>query len=77
LDTWIDYAYKIENDALDDMSYIFQQYIEGEKKVQTEVRLTNYDVIVSNAILNFYTPPVVIRPAIEAFEDHRSTITNL
>ena len=50
IDDWIEYAYKIENDALEDMAIIFQEYIEQEKKIQTEVRLTNYDVIVSDSI---------------------------
>jgi len=59
------------------MAFIFQQYIENEQKIQTEVRLSNYDVIVSEAILNFYTPPIVISPAIESFESERMTITNL
>ena len=90
LDDWIEYAYKIENDALEDMVNLFlkkkilwnqalimQEHIEDENKIQTEIQMTNYDVIVSNKILNFYTPPIVIQPAIEAYEKDRFTITNL
>lgn len=50
LESWIDYAYKIENDALEEMAFIFQQYIEKEQKIQTEIRPTNYDIIVSESV---------------------------
>lgn len=39
--------------------------------------MTNYDVILSHRILNFYTPPPVIRPAIESRVEGRFLISDL
>lgn len=54
-----------------------QTYIEDEKKIQTEIDVTNFDVLVSRKILNFQTPPPVIRPAIESVMEGRFVITDL
>lgn len=51
--------------------------IEQERKLQEQIKLTNYDMIVSEKILNFHTPPPVIRPAIEQLQDHRFLISDL
>lgn len=41
------------------------------------MKLTNYDLVLSKNILNFSTPPPVIRPAIEVADQSRFTITDL
>jgi hypothetical protein len=52
-------------------------YIEQEKKIQEQLQLTNYDLILSKNILNFYTPPPVIQPAIEVANKDRFLIADL
>ena len=39
--------------------------------------MTNYDIIVSHKVLNFFTPPPFIRPAIETRLEGRFLISNL
>jgi hypothetical protein len=53
------------------------EYIEGEKKIQEQLQLTNYDLVLSKNILNFSTPPPVIRKAIEVGQPDRFLIADL
>ncbi|EGR31169.1 hypothetical protein IMG5_116400 [Ichthyophthirius multifiliis] len=77
LEDWIEYTFKIENDAVNEMDYIFRQYIEEEKKIQKEIQLNYVDVIISHQILNFLTPPPIILPAKETIFQHKFSISQL
>lgn len=58
LDDWIYYTYKVENEAVCELSKQLKGFIEAEKKMQKEISLNYVDVVTSNKTLNFLTPPV-------------------
>jgi hypothetical protein len=51
--------------------------IEAERPIQEQIQMTNFDIIISKKILNFHTPPPVIRPALEIVDRRRLTIVDL
>lgn len=77
MENCLEYAFKTETSTLDELASIFGDHIEEERKIQDEVDVTNYDVIVSQKVLNFFTPPPVIARAIETKTPERFLISNL
>jgi hypothetical protein len=51
--------------------------IETERPIQEQIQTTNFDIIISKKILNFQTPPPVIRPALEIVDKKRLLIVDL
>ncbi|KAL4511584.1 hypothetical protein ABPG72_012429 [Tetrahymena utriculariae] len=77
LQDWIDYTFKAENDAVNEMDAILRQYIEEEKKIQKEIQLNYVDIVISHEILNFLTPPPIILPAKEPVYENKFSISQL
>lgn len=65
-DDWIQVAQKTEMDTIDEMCTVIKKAIEGEDKIQHELRLKFMDFTVDNSTLNYINPPV---PKLEALED--------
>ena len=77
LHVWTEYSFKVECGLMDELSVLLGSYIESEKKIQEQLRLTNYDLELSKKTLNFYTPPPIIRPAIEVAQLDRFLVADL
>jgi len=60
LEDWVYYTFKVENEAVVDLTKELRAYIEKEAKIQREISLNYVDVVISNKVLNFLTPPVMI-----------------
>jgi hypothetical protein len=77
LNVWTEFSFKVECDLMDELATLLGSYIEGEKKIQEQLYLTNYDLHLNKQVLNFHTPPPIIRPAIEIAQNDRFLIVDL
>lgn len=77
LEDWVEYCFSVESKMIDELGLIFRDSIEEEKKIQNEVRVQSFRVIVSNKTLNFLTEPPKIFPALEKGKKTRFTISQL
>lgn len=57
LEDWIHVAQKSEMDAVEEMCMVIKDSIEGETKIQSELRIKFMDFTVDHATLNYITPP--------------------
>jgi hypothetical protein len=65
LDDWISVSNKAENDAIEEVCTVIKAAIEGESKIQVELKINFMDFIVDQQIFNFIDPPPEKLPAME------------
>jgi hypothetical protein len=65
---------KSENEASDELASVLKDGIEGEKKVQDELRIKFMDFCVDSKIMNFIIPPPEKLPAMEEVRRDRFSI---
>lgn len=68
LDDWIQVAQKTEMDAIEEMCVVIKRAIEGESKIQNELKIKFMDFTVDKKTLNFITPTP---PKLEQLEEFR------
>jgi hypothetical protein len=77
LEDWIFVAQKTEMDAIEEMCNIIKDSIEGETKIQSELRINFMDFTVDHGILNYITPPPPKHAAHEVIKSERFTVAQI
>ena len=77
LDDWINVGSKAENDAIEEVCDVVKDAIEGQTKIQDELRVNFMDFFVDPKILNFIEPPPEKLPAMEESDEGRFNIPQL
>lgn len=74
LEDWITVSSKAENDAIEDVCDIIKDAIEGQTKMQDELRLNFMDFFVDKSYKNYIDPPP---PMLDTMEEVRSNRFNV
>ena len=77
LEDWIHVAHKSEMDAVEEMCMVIKDSIEGETKIQSELRIKFMDFTVDHATLNYITPPPPKHSPFEVVEKERFTVSQI
>lgn len=74
---WIRVTIKCQREAINQLSMRLREAIEEERKIQKEIRMKSFDLIMDEKFLYFIIPPPKPLPAIEAVLDSRFSIAQL
>lgn len=77
LSDWIRVTMKCEREAVNQLSLQLRDAIEGERKIQEELRVKGFDLIRDGKFLYFIVPPPKLLPGIEIPREDRFTISQL
>jgi ATP-dependent Clp protease ATP-binding subunit ClpA len=74
---WIRMTIKCQREAINQLSMRLREAIEEERKIQKEIRMKSFDLIMDEKFLYFIIPPPKLLPGIEAVLDSRFSIAQL
>jgi len=74
---WIRVTIKCQREAINQLSMRLREAVEEERKIQKEIRMKSFDLIMDEKFLYFIIPPPKLLPGIEAVLDSRFSIAQL
>lgn len=74
---WIRVTIKCQREAINQLSMRLREAIEEERKIQKEIRVKSFDLIMDEKFLYFIIPPPKLLPGIELVLDSRFSIVQL